>query len=271
MSRSASIDEINKAYKKKSKILHPDKAKQRFITERLQKGKSKSRKPGTQVLKKPSQAEIKAFTKAANKQFERLGLVIAILRGPERERYDHFLNNGFPKWKGTGYYYARFRPGLGTVLVGLFIFVGGVGHYLTLYMSWKRKQDFVGRYIKFAKHAAWGENLSIPGIDRTASPPISSADSEMDVMQQPRNRRERRMQEKESRKEKTEKKPKTVRASLAAAPSMSSTSQKKRVVAENGKIFLVDSVGNVYLEEKDEEGQTHEFLLDVCLITLPLL
>ena len=27
--------------------------------------------------------------------------------------YDFFYKNGVPRWRGTGYYYARFRPGLG--------------------------------------------------------------------------------------------------------------------------------------------------------------
>lgn len=26
--------------------------------------------------------------------------------------YDFFYKNGVPKWRGTGYYYSRFRPGL---------------------------------------------------------------------------------------------------------------------------------------------------------------
>ena len=34
------------------------------------------------------------------------------------------------------------------------------------------------------------------------------------------------------------------------------------MTAENGKVFVVDSVGNVYLEEEDEDGNTVEFLLD---------
>lgn len=29
------------------------------------------------------------------------------------KRYDFFYKNGVPKWRGTGYYYSRFRPGLG--------------------------------------------------------------------------------------------------------------------------------------------------------------
>lgn len=28
-------------------------------------------------------------------------------------RYDFFYKNGVPKWRGTGYYYSRFRPGVG--------------------------------------------------------------------------------------------------------------------------------------------------------------
>ena len=35
----------------------------------------------------------------------------AHLRIPNR--YDFFYKNGVPKWRGTGYYYTRFRPGIG--------------------------------------------------------------------------------------------------------------------------------------------------------------
>lgn len=186
-----------------------------------------------------------------------------ILRGEGRARYDHFLSNGFPKWKGTGYYYARFRPGLGTVLAGLFIFVGGGGHYIALYMSWKRQQEFVGRYIKFARHAAWGENLNIPGLDGNSTPPVEDADP----MAQTLNRRQRRMQEKDTKKDKGDKKSKlskSAKASPAATPPVGATGPRKRVVAENGKILVVDAIGNVYLEQANEDGETQEFLLDVC-------
>lgn len=186
-----------------------------------------------------------------------------ILRGPGRERYDHFLSNGFPKWKGTGYYYARFRPGLGSVLAGLFIFVGGGGHWLALYMSWRRQKEFVERYIKFARHAAWGENLGIPGLDGAATPPVTAGD-DGDPMVQPINRRQRRMQEKDAKKDKKTKGIKAAKASPAATPPVGATGPRKRVVAENGKILVVDSVGNVYLEQADEDGETQEFLLDVC-------
>ncbi|RDL36821.1 putative ERJ5 Endoplasmic Reticulum located J-protein [Venustampulla echinocandica] len=273
---SANQDDINKAYRKKSRLLHPDKVKQKFIADKSTGKKSKSSKPGVHVSKGPSKAEIKAATKAASDRFARLGIVTNILRGPGRERYDHFLHNGFPTWKGTGYYYARFRPGLGAVLAGLFVFVGGGGHWLALYMSWKRQQEFVGRYIKFARHAAWGDNLGIPGVDGGSgtSTPAATGAEESDPMMQPMNRRQRRMQEKDTRKDKSEKKPKGIRAakaSPAATPPVGATGPRKRVVAENGKILVVDSVGNVYLEQVDEDGETHEFLLDPNELSQPTL
>ena len=246
--------------------MHPDKVKQQFIADKSTgKGKSKNKnKPGVTVSKGPSQSEIKATAKAASDRFARLGIVTNILRGAERERYDHFLGNGFPKWKGTGYYYARFRPGLGSVLVGLFIFVGGGGHWIALYLSWKRQQEFVGRYIKFARHAAWGDSLNVPGLDDTSTPPVASAGGDDDAMQ-PLNRRQRRLQEKDTRKEKPDRKSKikTAKASPAGTPPLDSVGPRKRVVAENGKILVVDSAGNVYLEQQDEDGDTQQFLLDV--------
>jgi hypothetical protein len=134
-------------------------------------------------------------------------------------------------------------------------------------MSWKRQQEFVGRYIKFARHAAWGENLGIPGLDGPGGPaPPSVIESDVEGMQQHMNRKQRRMQEKDAKREKAEKKPrgaKAAKASPAETPPAGATGRKKRVVAENGKILVVDAVGNVYLEQTDADGETHEFLLDV--------
>ncbi|RFU31356.1 hypothetical protein B7463_g4972, partial [Scytalidium lignicola] len=268
ITHSASQDDINKAYRKKSRQIHPDKVKQQFIADKAKakaKSKSKGSKAGVHVSKPPSQAEIKAATKEASDRFARLGIVTNILRGPGRERYDHFLSNGFPKWKGTGYYYARFRPGLGTVLTGLFICVGGGGHYLALYTSWKRHREFVQRYITFARNTALGENLAIPGLENvggsgsgTATP---NADSDAGEVLQPMNRRLRRLQEKDAKKNKGSKGEKSTK-STTPPPATTSTGPKKRVVAENGKVLCVDMAGNVYLEQVDEDGVTQEFLLD---------
>ncbi|KAL1643448.1 hypothetical protein SLS58_004806 [Diplodia intermedia] len=284
---SASQDEINKAYRKKSRQIHPDKARQTYLSayrKDKSSGKTKSGKP-------PSAKELRQFDKEASARFARLGVVANILRGPERERYDHFLRNGFPAWRGTGYYYSRYRPGLGSVLFGLFAMMGGAAHYGALYLGWRRQRDFVDRYIRHARRAAWGDELGIQGIpgglagdSGTATPVEQPAPQEqqyVDENGQPvaLNRRQKRMQEKEARKE--GKAPKSAKAAKKARNSGVSTpveaeltsggprGPKKRVQAENGKVLIVDSAGNVFLEEETEDGDVHEFLLDVEEIPKP--
>ncbi|KAI1142648.1 hypothetical protein F5Y05DRAFT_126161 [Hypoxylon sp. FL0543] len=281
----ATQEEINKAYKKKSRALHPDKVKQQLAAERAKqasssksKGKGGKKKPGVKVTKPPTQSEIKAAIKKAGERQARLSIIANILRGPGRARYDHFMANGFPVWKGTEYYYSRYRPGLGTVLFGCLLVGGGGFHYLALYMSWKRQREFVERYIKFARQAAWGDNLGIPGVDTpAAATPPPQAPAADDEQQPPMalNRKQRRMQERETRKESAKEGRRQPRgrgrvgqqASGSATPVPQSqgsgpSGPKKRVVAENGKVLVVDSLGDVYLEQEDADGNVEEFLLD---------
>ncbi|KAI9923634.1 hypothetical protein ASPWEDRAFT_38379 [Aspergillus wentii DTO 134E9] len=270
---NAKQDEINKAYRKKSKLLHPDKVRRSFIAN-SSKDKSRGKtQNGVNVNKGPSQRDISAAVKEAHERSARLNTVANILRGPSRERYDHFLKNGFPKWKGTGYYYSRFRPGLGSVLIGLFLVFGGGAHYGALVLSWKRQREFVDRYIRQARRAAWGDETGvrgIPGIDPNASAPVPTPD-EGEASALPMNRRQKRMMDRENKKEK--KGPKTTsRSSGTSTPtteSISPTGERKRVVAENGKVLIVDSTGNVFLEEETEEGEKAEFLLDIEEIHRP--
>jgi hypothetical protein len=145
----------------------------------------------------------------------------------------------------------------------VFLFIGGAIHYFVLYMSWKRQREFVERYVKYARDTAWGGNLNIPTPD-----PEPAAQDDDEGPPQPMNRRERRMRDKENKKESG--RPKKARKVKSTASSREAstgpTGQKRRVVAENGKILVVDSLGDVYLEEEDKEGNVHEFLLDVSLI-----
>ncbi|CAJ2501300.1 Uu.00g041530.m01.CDS01 [Anthostomella pinea] len=275
---SASQDEINKAYKKRTKLLHPDKVKQQLTAERAkQKSKTGKKKPGVTVTKPPTQPEIKTAIKEAGERQARLSIVTNVLRGPGRARYDHFIANGFPTWKGTEYYYSRYRPGLGTVLFGCLLVGGGLFHYVALYMSWKRQREFVERYIKFARHAAWGDNLGIPGVDAAAPapPPHTPPAADDDQPPMPVNRKQRRMQEQEARKKSAKDGKRSNRgrgragqqASGSATPvpqpqGSGPSGAKKRIVAENGKVLVVDSLGDVYLEQQDADGNTGEFLLD---------
>lgn len=280
---NANQEDINKAYRKLSRTLHPDKARSNWLAN-YNKPKKPTTKPGAkptvhvQKNKQPSQGEINKFNKEAGARFERLSLVANILRGPGRDSYDHFLKNGFPAWRGTGYYYKRFRPGLGTVLVGLFIFVGGGVHYAFLWLSWKRQREFVERYIKHARRMAWGDEAglgAIPGLGggQNGTPRAARQDTPDTEDSMQWNRREKRAMEKEKRKEgrKPTKSAQTVekarREGISSPQDAEITSgpvgAKKRTVAENGKVLIVDSVGNVFLEDETAEGDIQEFLLDV--------
>ena len=106
---SATWEEIDKAFRKKSRTLHPDKARQQFVAQRSTRPPKKpgeKRKPGVHVSKGPSQREIDKFMKEATARYSRLGVVANLLKGAERGRYDHFLRHGFPTLRGTRYYYA---------------------------------------------------------------------------------------------------------------------------------------------------------------------
>lgn len=220
-------------------------------------------------MKQPTSSEVKTAVKQASERQTRLMLIANILKGPGRDRYDHFLANGFPLWKGTDYYYSRYRPGLGTVMIGLFIVGGGAIHYLILYMSWKRQREFVERYVKFARDTAWGGNLGIPNIEPQSSAPATPPDEEEDAPAAvPQNRRERRMQQKEIKKDTGRGRPKKANKNTPATSrdaSAGPTGVRRRVVAENGKILVVDSLGDVYLEGEDEDGIVNEYLLDVSI------
>jgi hypothetical protein len=139
---SATQSEITKAYRKRSLELHPDK------------------NPGVAGIQD---------------RFARLGVITAILRDAERrDRYNvsmsmsmsptfsyadlqFFYKNGVPTWKGLGYAYSRWRPGLGLVLSFLVFLTAGM-HYVVLLMNHKRDQSRVAYFISAAQKVARGAN-----------------------------------------------------------------------------------------------------------------
>ncbi|KAJ4314902.1 hypothetical protein N0V94_006206 [Neodidymelliopsis sp. IMI 364377] len=269
---SANQDELTKAYRTKGRELHPDKARQIYINKYAKRYDPKAGK----AKKGPSKKEIDAHMKKVTTRYQRLSVVANILKGPERERYDHFLRNGFPAWKGSGYYYDRFRPGLGSVLFGVLVVMGGGMHYFALLMGWKRRKEFVERYVRHARKTAWGDETAIqgiPGVDAAApanTQQFNDGEEEEEKEPEfiPRNRKEARAWEKDQRK--NSKKPAAVKKARTAGISAPVETElisgpqgaKKRIVAENGKVLIVDSVGNVFLEEETADGMKGEFLLD---------
>ncbi|WRT68980.1 uncharacterized protein IL334_005962 [Kwoniella shivajii] len=118
---SATISEINKAYRKKSLELHPDK------------------NPGVKNIQE---------------RFARLGVIAQILRSPEaRERYNFFYKNGVPKWRGTGYYYSRYRPTLSHTLIFL-ITLSSAFHYLVLNLNYRKHQRRITYFENAARSSA---------------------------------------------------------------------------------------------------------------------
>ena len=166
------------------------------------------------------------------------------------------------------------------MLIGLFAFGGGAVHYGILYLSWKRHREFVERVIRDARKMAWGDESGIrgiPGVDgammgttAAAAPQTFAQENGAAVL----NRRQKRMQERETKRDEKKAKGKAQSGTstpIETEPAAGPQGAKKRVVAPNGKVMVVDSVGNVFLEEEDEEGEKQEFLLDPNELPKPTL
>ncbi|KAI0036774.1 DnaJ domain-containing protein, partial [Vararia minispora EC-137] len=139
VSPAASTSEISKAYRKKSMQLHPDK------------------NPGVKNI---------------HERFARLSVIGKILRDSEgRKRYDFFFKNGVPRWRGTGYYYARFRPGLGSVLVFLAICSSAV-QYVVQRSNYNRDVARIEHICREARSTAWGPKLIPTDTRRKVKVPL---------------------------------------------------------------------------------------------------
>lgn len=84
-------------------------------------------------------------------RFARLGKVVSILRdGHKRERYNFFYKNGVPRWRGTGYYYARWRPGFFTVVIFLFVLAAGLQH-LAAWVNYHQEKRRIRQFVQDAR------------------------------------------------------------------------------------------------------------------------
>ncbi|EFP93992.2 hypothetical protein PGT21_029300 [Puccinia graminis f. sp. tritici] len=120
--KSATLNEINKAARKLSLSIHPDKH------------------PGNKTIEA---------------KFSRLGLITAILRDEEkRKRYNFFHDNGVPRWKGTGYMYSRWQPGLGFA-VSFVLLVATLMQYGAQHVNYRSEIARIQKFQFAARQAAY--------------------------------------------------------------------------------------------------------------------
>lgn len=78
-------------------------------------------------------------------------MIVNLLRNPtSRERYNFFYKNGVPRWRGTGYYYARFRPGLGTVVFVLALIGAGM-QYIAGQINYRQEKTKILQFVSDAR------------------------------------------------------------------------------------------------------------------------
>jgi hypothetical protein len=66
-------------------------------------------------------------SKEAAKLYALLTSINKLLRDEQtREKYDGHLKRGFPVWKGSGYYYKKYKPGVGSVFVFVLVVISFV-------------------------------------------------------------------------------------------------------------------------------------------------
>lgn len=80
----------------------------------------------------------KTDSQSDKKLYTLLTSISTILKDPvSRTIYDAHLQKGIPVWRGTGYYYAKFKPGLGFVSVFLLL-VASFVQYVSAWLIWWR-------------------------------------------------------------------------------------------------------------------------------------
>ena len=157
------------------------------------------------------------------------------------------------------------------MLAGLFLFVGGWAHWVYLWLNARQQRKFFEGFLKEARVSAWG-NAGVPGLaevnnkkDDAATVPAPDGGAQQEG---PRNRKERRFQKKASRADANDD---SSSSAPAPAPQMvgSAGAGRRKVVAGNGKVLVVNSTGEVFLVEENEDGEEVELPLDINDIQTP--
>lgn len=114
VSPSASTQEISKAYRKKSLqlqcvLLHSARNMANLLTSQSGQKPWCAGHPRSLCTLGRHHGHSEGFR--GSRKVVRLCRSCTVLTNINH-RYNFFYKNGVPKWRGTGYYYSRFRPGL---------------------------------------------------------------------------------------------------------------------------------------------------------------
>ena len=154
------------------------------------------------------------------------------------------------------------------MVLGLFIFVGGWGHYVYLWLSVRQQKRFIEKFIREARVSAWG-STGLPGLtDVTGTPSTPpAAPTAAEGNEGPRNRKERRFAKKAAKGGDEG----SGGGSSTPVPQLigSAGVGRRKVVAGNGKVLVVNNTGEVFLVEEDEDGEEVELKLDADEIQQP--
>ncbi|KAH9273858.1 hypothetical protein BASA83_003852 [Batrachochytrium salamandrivorans] len=119
--RTAEQAEINKAYRKKSRTFHPDKTTDTKL----------------------------------HRLHTLLTSISTILKDDDKRlRYDGHLSRGFPTWRGTDYYYSRYKPGLVEVVVFILFFIS-VAQYIIAWIFYHRQKQEIETKIGYLNELSY--------------------------------------------------------------------------------------------------------------------
>ena len=85
----------------------------------------------------------KTTSEESAKIYKALTSIVAILKNPKlRTKYDKHLKKGFPRWRGTDYYYDFFEPGIGFITVFILCAIS-VAQYIIMWIFYYREKQQV--------------------------------------------------------------------------------------------------------------------------------
>lgn len=79
--------------------------------------------------------------------------IVPTTRDRQADRPQFFYKNGVPTWRGTGYYYSRYRPTLAHTVLFL-VFLTSLFHLLVMRMNYSRDKKRVDYFESSARAAA---------------------------------------------------------------------------------------------------------------------